>query len=49
MTDISGHAAAGFERVVDAFEENFAIRGEVGAEFCAYVGGDCVVNLWAGM
>ncbi len=49
MTDISGHVATGFERVVDAFEENFAIRGEVGAEFCAYVAGDCVVNLWAGM
>ena len=49
MTDISGHVSAGFERVADAFEENFAIRGEVGAEFCAYVGGECVVNLWAGM
>ena len=49
LTDISGHIAEGFERVADAFEENFAIRGEVGAEFCAYVGGECVVNLWAGM
>ena len=49
MTDISGHVAAGFEPVFDAFEENFAVRGEVGAEFCAYVGGECVVNIWAGM
>ena len=49
MTDIKGHAAAGFEPVVDTFEENFTTRGEVGAEFCAYVGGECVVNVWAGM
>ena len=49
MTDIKGHVAGGFERVVDAFDENFAMRGEVGAEFCAYVGGECVVNIWAGM
>ncbi len=49
MIDISGHVNAGFEPVADAFEENFAIRGEVGAEFCAYVGGECVVNIWAGM
>lgn len=49
MIDISGHVAAGFEPVADTFEENFARRGEVGAEFCAYVGGECVVNIWAGM
>jgi len=49
VIDISGHVNAGFEPVADAFEENFAIRGEVGAEFCAYVGGECVVNIWAGM
>ncbi len=49
MTDIRGHAVVGFEPVVDAFEENFATRGEVGAEFCAYLGGECVVNVWGGM
>ncbi len=49
MTDIRGYVAGGFERVADAFDENFAKRGEVGAEFCAYVGGECVVNIWAGM
>ena len=49
MTDINGHVAAGFEPVAGAFEENFAGRGEVGAEFCAYVAGECVVNVWAGM
>ena len=49
MSDIKGHVTPGFEPVVDTFEENFAVRGEVGAEFCAYVGGECVVNIWAGM
>ena len=49
MTDINGHIAAGFEPVADAFEDNFASRGEVGAEFCAYVGGERVVNIWAGL
>ncbi|MCY4370580.1 MAG: serine hydrolase [bacterium] len=49
MIDINGHVAAGFEPVADTFEENFVRRGEVGAEFCAYVGGECVVNIWAGM
>ena len=49
MSDIRGHVTPGFEPVVDTFEENFAIRGEMGAEFCAYVGGERVVNIWAGM
>ena len=49
MPDISGYVAAGFEPVAAAFEENFATRGEVGAEFCAYVGGERVVNIWSGM
>lgn len=49
LADINGHVAAGFQPVADAFEENFANRGEVGAEFCAYVEGECVVNVWAGM
>lgn len=49
MTDINGHVTPGFEPVAEAFEENFATRGEVGAEFCAYVGGEPVVNIWAGM
>ena len=49
MSDIEGQVTPGFEPVVDTFEENFAKRGEVGAEFCAYVGGERVVNIWAGM
>ena len=48
MTGVKGRVAAGFEPVVEAFEENFAVRGEVGAEFCAYVGGERVVDIWAG-
>ena len=39
MTGVMGRMATGFEPVAEAFEENFAVRGEVGAEFCAYVGG----------
>ena len=49
MIDINGHVIPGFEPVVDVFEENFATRGEVGAEFCAYLGGERVVNIWAGI
>ena len=49
MVDINGHVTSGLEPVVDAFEENFVERGEIGAEFCAYVGGERVVNIWAGV
>lgn len=49
MTEVSGYVAAGFEPVADAFKDNFDRRGEVGAEFCAYVGGECAANIWAGM
>ena len=43
-----GHCAAGFERVRDAFAENFARGGEVGATVAATVDGRLVVDLWAG-
>ncbi|MGH3633567.1 serine hydrolase domain-containing protein [Mycobacterium sp.] len=46
--DIHGSCAAGFERVRDAFEQNFALRDEVGAAVAIYVDGDLVVNLWGG-
>lgn len=45
---IFGTVAPGFERVRDAFEENFSTRGEVGAAFSAYVDGREVANLWGG-
>jgi CubicO group peptidase (beta-lactamase class C family) len=37
-----------FEPVRDAFAENFAHRGEVGASLCVVVGGTVVVDLWGG-
>ena len=46
--DIHGATAPGFERVSDAFEQNFALRNEIGAAVAVWVDGDLVVNLWAG-
>ncbi|GFG75298.1 serine hydrolase domain-containing protein [Mycobacterium botniense] len=46
--DIQGSYAPGFERVRDEFEQNFAVRGEVGAAVAAWVDGELVVNLWGG-
>jgi CubicO group peptidase (beta-lactamase class C family) len=46
--EIQGSCASGFERVRDAFEQNFALRDEVGAAVAAWVDGDLAVNLWAG-
>jgi CubicO group peptidase (beta-lactamase class C family) len=45
---IAGHADPAFEAVRDAFAENFAQRGEVGAGLCIVVGGATVVDLWGG-
>ncbi|HZU49669.1 MAG TPA: serine hydrolase domain-containing protein, partial [Mycobacterium sp.] len=46
--DIHGTCAPRFERVRDAFEQNFALRNEVGAAVAVWVDGDLVVNLWGG-
>ncbi|BBY04858.1 serine hydrolase domain-containing protein [Mycobacterium noviomagense] len=46
--DIRGTCAPRFERVRDAFEQNFAQRNEVGAAIAVWVDGDLVVNLWGG-
>ncbi len=46
---IHGHTAAGFERVRDAFTENFRTRHERGGGCCAYYRGTKVVDLWAGL
>ena len=43
-----GTCKPGFERVAEAFAENFASRGEVGASVCLTVGGETVVDLWGG-
>ena len=45
---VEGEVARGFEGVRDAFEENFARRGELGGACCAYYRGDKVVDLWGG-
>ncbi|HEX4307891.1 MAG TPA: serine hydrolase domain-containing protein [Solirubrobacterales bacterium] len=46
--DIQGSCVPRFERVRDAFEENFDRRGELGAAVAAWVDGELVVNLWGG-
>ena len=47
--DVTGQVASGFQRVADAFEENFASRGEVGAGVAVMVGGELVVDLYGGV
>ena len=46
--DVQGSCASRFEKVREAFEQNFAVRREVGAAVAAWVDGELVVNLWAG-
>jgi len=45
---LQGTIAPGFERVGDAFLENFTEHGEVGAACCVYRDGERVVDVWAG-
>jgi CubicO group peptidase (beta-lactamase class C family) len=45
---IEGFAAPGFERVRQAFAENFAAGREVGASFAVVRDGERVVSLWGG-
>jgi len=47
--DIHGEVSSGFDGVRDAFAENFARRHELGGACCAYVRGEKVVDLWAGV
>lgn len=44
-----GICKPGFERVAEAFRENFERKGEVGASVCLTVGGETVVDLWGGI
>jgi len=46
---VAGHVSRGFEAVRDAFEANFARRGEVGGACCAYYRGEKVVDIWGGV
>ncbi len=46
MTDVSGFAAAGFERVREVFAARLGTAG--GAAVCVYFRGERVVDLWGG-
>jgi CubicO group peptidase (beta-lactamase class C family) len=48
MSATHGSVAPGFEPVREAFERNFAERGEIGAAVAAYWRGEKVVDLWGG-
>ena len=49
MSDVYGEVKPGFEKVRDAFANNFVSHGDVGAAFSAYVKGEKVVDLWGGI
>lgn len=46
---IDGHVNPGYERVREAFAENFARRNELGGACCVYHRGEKVVDLWGGL
>ena len=46
---VMGDVARGFGAVREAFEENFARRGELGGACCIYHRGEKVVDLWGGI
>ncbi len=56
--EVGGFAAAGFERVASVMCSGATVRlgererradlGDGGGAFCAYVNGECVVDVWAG-
>jgi CubicO group peptidase (beta-lactamase class C family) len=46
---VQGTADPRFAAVRDAFERNFAERGEVGASVCVTVDGEMLVDLWGGV
>ena len=58
MTSVTGYAAPGFEPVARVLGEGASVTvgererradlGDGGGAFCAYVDGECVVDLWAG-
>src|SRR5215207_3248099 len=48
MVDISGRSGDGFGKVKDAFAENFAVEGDVGASVAVTLDGELVVDLWGG-
>ena len=48
MVNVEGHCDERFDRVREAFESNFAERGDVGASFAVTLEGEYVVDLWGG-
>jgi CubicO group peptidase (beta-lactamase class C family) len=48
VVDISGRCDDGFGAVKDAFAENFAVEGDVGASVAVTKGDELVVDLWGG-
>jgi CubicO group peptidase (beta-lactamase class C family) len=48
MSQVNGEVASGFEKVREAFANNFEQHGDVGAAFSLYVKGEKVVDLWGG-
>jgi CubicO group peptidase (beta-lactamase class C family) len=48
VVDISGRSTDGFGAVKDAFAENFARDGDVGASVAVTIDGELVVDLWGG-
>jgi CubicO group peptidase (beta-lactamase class C family) len=46
--EVGGHVEPGFERVRDAFANNFVEHGEEGASYALYVDGTKVVDIWGG-
>ena len=48
VSTVRGEVAPGFERVEEAFKENFAKRREYGAACAVYHRGEKVVDLWGG-
>jgi hypothetical protein len=46
---VHGTVEPGFEGVRAAFEDNFAVHGDVGASVAITVGGRMVVDLWGGV
>lgn len=46
--EISGRADSSFQRIADAFEQNFAEGYELGAAFCLFKNGEKKVDIWGG-
>jgi CubicO group peptidase (beta-lactamase class C family) len=49
IMDIGGSVQPGFERLREAFAENFSAHGDIGAACCVYRDGRPVVDVWGGV